>query len=66
MIESQTIKPGNLLSATRELSKNLGVNRSAVYSTYQYLNSLDYLESKPGSYTTIRKRFKWVQNHEIT
>ena len=62
IVENQTIKPGTRLPTTRALSENLGVNRSTVYIAYQYLNALGYIESKPGSYTTIRKRFTIVSN----
>jgi GntR family transcriptional regulator/MocR family aminotransferase len=62
VVENQTIKPGFRLPTTRALSENLGVNRSTVYIAYQYLNALGYIESKPGSYTTIRKRNKIVNS----
>jgi GntR family transcriptional regulator/MocR family aminotransferase len=63
IVENQTVKPGNRLPTTRALSESLGVNRSTVYTAYQYLNSLGYIESKPGSYTVVRKRFKTINNN---
>jgi DNA-binding transcriptional MocR family regulator len=62
IVEDHTIKPGTRLPTTRALSEDLGINRSTVYIAYQFLNALGYIESKPGSYTTIRKRIKIANN----
>ncbi|OGU55645.1 MAG: hypothetical protein A2V66_10220 [Ignavibacteria bacterium RBG_13_36_8] len=58
MIEKDVLPAGSKLPSTRQLSEKLGVDRSTVYKAYQELNALGYLESKPGSYTTVRKRPK--------
>jgi DNA-binding transcriptional MocR family regulator len=47
---------GARLPATRVLAKQLGVNRSTVYHAYQELWAQGYLESRPGSYSTVRER----------
>lgn len=56
LIEAGTLKPGERLPATRALAGSLAVNRSTVYRAYQELWSQGYLESRPGSYSTVRKR----------
>jgi len=58
LIEANTLKPGFRMPPTRELAKNHGVNRSTVYKAYEELTALGYLESRPGSYSTVRKRHK--------
>jgi len=60
MIEKEIIRPGERIPASREMAVDLGVNRSTVYRAYQELQALGYLESKPGSYMTVRKRKKTV------
>ena len=42
------------------LAKNLEVNRSTIYRAYEELWSFGYIESKPGSYSTVRKRAKLI------
>jgi DNA-binding transcriptional MocR family regulator len=37
------------------MAARLGVNRSTIYRAYQELWALGYLESRPGSYTTVRR-----------
>ncbi|MBN1829246.1 MAG: PLP-dependent aminotransferase family protein [Deltaproteobacteria bacterium] len=55
-IDSDAVKPGASLPSTRSMADSLAVNRSTVYRAYQELWSLGYLESRPGAYTTVRKR----------
>lgn len=50
------VKPGTRLPSTRAMAEQLGINRSTVYKAYQELWSLGYLESRPGSYSVLRKR----------
>lgn len=54
------LKPGTKLFSTREMADQLDVNRSTVYRAYQELWALGYIESKPGSYSYIRKRGEMV------
>jgi DNA-binding transcriptional MocR family regulator len=42
------------------MADKLEINRSTVYSAYQELWSIGYLESRPGSYTTVRRRIKII------
>jgi GntR family transcriptional regulator/MocR family aminotransferase len=60
LIESKAIKPDMRLPSTRIMADKLSVNRSTVYNAYQELWALGYLESRPGAYTTVRKRINIV------
>ncbi len=55
-IDSNILKPGDKLPATRTFSDQLGVNRSTIYKAYQELWALGYLESKSGSYSYVRNK----------
>lgn len=56
LADSGAVKPGERLPSTRSMADMLAVNRSTVYRAYQELWALGYVESRPGSYSTIRKR----------
>jgi GntR family transcriptional regulator/MocR family aminotransferase len=56
LIEDGTLGRGARLPASRRLAQELGVNRSTVYRAYEELWAAGYLESRPGSYTTVRGR----------
>ena len=56
LIELDTLKPGDKLPSTRMLAEHLGVHRSTVYKAYEELWALGYLDSRPGSYSTVRKK----------
>jgi DNA-binding transcriptional MocR family regulator len=56
LVNAGSIKPGHKLPSTRTLAGKLGVNRSTVYKAYQELWALGYIDSRPGSYSLIRKR----------
>jgi DNA-binding transcriptional MocR family regulator len=58
LIDTGSLPPGARLPSTRHLAERLSVNRSTVYRAYQELWSLGYLESRPGSYSTVRRRPK--------
>lgn len=55
-IESDILKPGDLLPPTRTFSDQLGVNRTTIYKAYQELWALGYIESRSGSYSYVRQR----------
>lgn len=55
-IDDDTLKPGDRLPSTRNLSNQLGVNRTTVYKAYQELWALGYIESRSGSYSFVRQR----------
>lgn len=54
-IDNHVLKPGERLPATRNFAAQLGVNRSTIYKAYEELWALGYIESKPGSYSTVRR-----------
>ena len=58
LIDGGTLGPGDRLPSTRSLARHLGINRFTVYRSYEELQALGYVESTPGSYTTVRKRAK--------
>jgi DNA-binding transcriptional MocR family regulator len=58
LVDEGTLDPGSHLPATRVMASRLGVHRTTVYRAYQELWALGYLESRPGSYSTVRARVK--------
>jgi DNA-binding transcriptional MocR family regulator len=56
LIERNILQPGYRLPPTRILSEYLGVHRSTVYKAYEELWALGYVESRPGSYSTVRNK----------
>lgn len=58
MVENDILNPGTRLPSTRIMAEKLGVNRSTIYNAYQELWAQGYIESRPGSYSCIRKRYK--------
>ncbi|MCP5054843.1 MAG: GntR family transcriptional regulator, partial [bacterium] len=60
LIEENTLKPGFHMPSTRTLAEKHGVNRSTVYKAYEELWAMGYIESRPGSYSIVRKRQRIV------
>ena len=60
LVDDGSLTPGARLPATRVLAGTLGLNRSTVYRAYQELWALGYLESRPGSYSTVRGRTRAI------
>ncbi len=60
MIDNNTLKHGDRLPSSRRFSEQLGVNRTTIYKAYEELWSLGYIESRPGSYSVVRKRAEIV------
>jgi DNA-binding transcriptional MocR family regulator len=56
LIDCGTLDTGARLPSTRELSGMIDVNRTTVIRVYEELWAQGYIESTPGSYTTVRKR----------
>lgn len=56
LVDGGVLVPGDRLPSTRSLAQDLGVHRSTVLRAYEELRALGYLESRPGSYTTVRRR----------
>lgn len=66
LIEARALAPDTRLPSSRSLAERLGVNRSTVYKAYQELWALGYLNSRPGSYSTIRQRPRVVSRETGT
>jgi DNA-binding transcriptional MocR family regulator len=62
LMENNTLKPGFRMPSTRALAERHGVNRSTVYKVYEELGAMGYLESRPGSYSIVRKRQRIATN----
>jgi DNA-binding transcriptional MocR family regulator len=56
LVDEGALRPGDRLPPTRVLGATLGVHRSTVVRAYDELRALGYLESRTGSYSTIRRR----------
>lgn len=55
LVQTAALGPGDRLPPTRELARTIGVHRSTVIRAYGELWALGYLESRPGSYSTVRR-----------
>ena len=55
-VDGGTLAPGDRLPPSRVLARSTGVDRSTVTRAYEELWALGYLESRPGSYSTVRRR----------
>lgn len=64
MIEDEVLKPGDRLPSTRILAKQNGLNRTTIYKAYEELWALGYIESKSGSYSTVRERKKAISSND--
>lgn len=58
LVDEGALVPGDRLPPTRRLAGSLAVHRSTVIRAYGELRALGYVESRPGSYSTIRRRFR--------
>lgn len=58
LMDTGVLKPGFKMPPTRELAEKHELNRSTVYKAYEELWALGYLESRPGSYSYVRKKKK--------
>jgi len=65
LIDQGWLEPGHKLPSTRALAEQLGVTRSTVCQAYAELQALGYLQSRPGSYTTVQQRRKEVVYNPI-
>ncbi len=55
-VEDGSLRPGDRLPPTRKLAEDLGVHRSTVVRAWAELRALGYLDSRSGSYSTVRRR----------
>ncbi len=58
LIEEGTLGPGDRLPTTRGFAASIGVHRSTVVRAYDELRALGCLESRRGSYSTVRRRVR--------
>src|SRR3972149_3145294 len=58
LIDDARLEPGARLPPTRRFAASLPVHRSTVIRAYRELRALGYLESRPGSYSTVRQRYR--------
>lgn len=56
MIENNTLPPGTKLPSSRMLAAKHGISRNVAYNAYEELWGQGYVESRPGSYTIVRKK----------
>jgi DNA-binding transcriptional MocR family regulator len=56
LVAEGVLRPGDRLPPTRALGASIGFHRSTVVRAYNELRALGYLESRAGSYSTIRRR----------
>lgn len=64
MVDGGTLSPGDRLPPTRVLARTVGVHRSTALRAYEELWALGYLESRQGSYSTVRQRMRAVTRTE--
>ena len=58
LVDDGTMRPGDRLPPTRALGTAIGTHRSTVVRAYDELRALGYIESRGGSYTTVRRRVR--------
>lgn len=63
LVDGGALRPGDRLPPTRALARSLGVNRTSLVRAYDELRALGYLESRPGSYSTVRRRARPPSSH---
>lgn len=56
LVDEGALRPGDRLPTSRALAESIGVHRSTVVRAYDEIRALGYLESRSGSYTTVRRR----------
>lgn len=56
LVDEGTLRPGDRLPSTRTFAQSIGVHRSTLVRAYEEIQALGYLESRSGSYTTVRAR----------
>lgn len=64
LMDTGVLKPGFRMPPTRELAVSHGLNRSTVYKAYEELWALGYLQSRPGSYSYVRKKKKTASSKQ--
>jgi len=54
LVDTGSLAAGDRLPPTRSLARTIGVHRSTVLRAYEELWAMGYIESRPGSYSTVR------------
>ncbi|HEY3382502.1 MAG TPA: PLP-dependent aminotransferase family protein [Vicinamibacterales bacterium] len=65
LVDDGTLVAGSRLPPSRTLAGTLGVNRSTVCRAYEELWALGYLESRQGSYSTVRGRARPLSGSRV-
>lgn len=65
LVDLGALSPGDRLPPTRVLAETVGVHRSTVVRAYDEIRALGYLESRSGSYTTVRRRARRPATSEM-
>lgn len=60
LVESGALQPGERLPPSRTLAIAAGLHRSTIVRAYEELRALGYLDSRPGGWTTVRRRARPV------
>ena len=56
LIQKGILKPGDRIPSTRILAEKHALSRSTVVRAYEELWAMGYIDSRPGSYSTIRRK----------
>lgn len=65
LIDNGSLVAGARLPSSRELARTIGVNRATVIRVYEELAAQGYIESTPGSYTTVRKKQSIIKMNDV-
>jgi GntR family transcriptional regulator/MocR family aminotransferase len=63
LVDEGALQVGDRLPPTRVLGASVGLHRSSIVRAYGELRALGYLDSRSGSYTTIRRRQRPLAKH---
>jgi len=62
LINQGSLKAGDRLPSSRKLAADCGVNRTTIFKAYEELWAMGYLESRQGSYSTVRKPAQFTKD----
>ncbi len=65
MFDDGIIPHDYIMPSTRILAEKHGISRSTVIKAYEELWALGYLDSRPGSYSIVRKKHTVISNKDI-
>ena len=64
MIDNNKLEPGTKFPPTRVFAETHNISRTVVLKAYEELWSHGYLESRPGSYSIVRKKTPYIKLHQ--